>query len=64
MRKTFKFKLFKPKNNKLLNQRINIAAGVWNHCVALHKRYYRLFGKSLNWSMSICFEVGLNNGKI
>lgn len=48
MRKTFKFKLYKSKKNKFLGQQINIAAGIWNHCIALHKRYYRLFGKSLN----------------
>ena len=24
------------------------AANVYNHCIALHKRYYRMFGKHLN----------------
>lgn len=45
---TYKFKLYKSKKNRKLHQQINIAANVYNHCIALHKRYYRLFGKSLN----------------
>lgn len=48
MRKTYKYKLYTSKKNKVLDQQINIAAGIWNHSIALHKRYYRLFGKSLN----------------
>ena len=46
--KTFKFKLYGSKKNKFLNQKINIAGMIWNHCIALHKRYFRLYGKSLN----------------
>jgi len=47
--RTFVFKAYnnKKKNNVLHNQ-INIAGCVWNHCIALHKRYYRLFGKHLH----------------
>jgi len=46
--KTYKFKLYTSKRNKYLNRQINIAAKIYNHCIALHKRYYKLFGKSLN----------------
>lgn len=46
--KTYKFKLYNNKRNKNLKRQINIAAKIYNHCIALHKRYYRLFGKSLN----------------
>jgi putative transposase len=48
MRKTFQFKLYRSKRNRHLHRQINIASAIYNHCIALHKRYYRLFGKSLN----------------
>lgn len=48
MRKTFKFKLYHSENNKHLHRQINIASSVYNHCIALHRRYYRLHGKHLN----------------
>jgi putative transposase len=46
--KTYKFKLYRSKKNKHLHQRINISGIIWNHCIALHRRYYKLTGKSLN----------------
>jgi len=46
--KTYCFKLYRAKRNKKLYSLINIAGNIYNHCIALHKRYYRLFGKSLN----------------
>ncbi len=46
--KTYKFKFYQSKKNKHLHQRINISGIVWNHCIALHKRYYTLTGKNLN----------------
>jgi len=48
MRKTFQYKLYQAKRNKHLHRQIDIAAGIYNHCIALHKRYYRLYGKFLN----------------
>jgi putative transposase len=46
--KTYKFKLYRQKKNKLLHQQIDIAGLLYNHCIALHRRYYKLTGKSLN----------------
>ena len=46
--KTFKFKLYASKHNRKLGRRIEIAANVYNHCIALHKRYYKLFDRHLN----------------
>ena len=46
--KTYCFKLCKSKRNKKLHRQINVAGLIYNHCIALHKRYYKLFGKSLN----------------
>lgn len=45
---TYKFKLYRNRRNKALNQRIDISGIIWNHCIALHKRWYRLTGKHLN----------------
>jgi putative transposase len=46
--KTYCFKLYQSKRNKKLHRSINIAGSIYNHLIALHKRYYRLYGKSLN----------------
>lgn len=46
--RTYKFKLYRSKKNKRLHQQIDIAGLVYNHCIALHRRYYRLTGKRLH----------------
>ena len=46
--RTYKYKLYRSKKNKHLHNRINIAGIIYNHCIALHRRYYRLYGKHLN----------------
>ena len=46
-RKTLKYRLYRNKNNRHLIRRIEIAAHVWNHSVALTRRYYRRYGKHL-----------------
>ena len=46
--KTYCFKLYNSKRNKKLHRQINAAGFIYNHCIAIHKRYYRLFKKSLN----------------
>ncbi len=46
--KSYKFKLYRSKKNKHLHQQINISGLIWNHCISLHRRYYRLFGKGLH----------------
>lgn len=48
MVRTYKFKLYRSKKNKYLHQQIDIAGLIYNHCIALHRRYYRLFGKGIN----------------
>ena len=45
--KTYKFKLYSSKRNKKLHRQIDIAGSIYNHCIALHRRYYRIFKKSL-----------------
>ena len=46
---THKFKLYsRCDRNKYLHRDIDAFAGVYNHFIALHKRYYRRFGKYPN----------------
>jgi putative transposase len=45
---TLKFKLYQSNRNKHLKRSINAAGVIYNHCIALHKRYYRMWGKHLN----------------
>ena len=45
---TYKYKLYRTKKTKHLDELINIAGNIYNHCIALHKRYYKLYHKSLN----------------
>nr|WP_245927260.1 transposase [Aphanothece hegewaldii] len=46
--KTLKFKLYQHKRNRYLKQSINAAGVIYNHCIALHRRYYAMFGQHLN----------------
>ncbi len=46
--KTLKFKLYQHKRNRYLKRMINASGVIYNHCIALHKRYYRIWGKHLN----------------
>jgi putative transposase len=45
--RTYAFKLYRSKRNKRLKQKISLAGVIYNHLIALHRRYYRLFGHSL-----------------
>ena len=48
MIKTYKYKLYKSNKNKYLYSKVDMACWIYNHCIALHKRYYRLYNKSLH----------------
>jgi putative transposase len=41
--KTYSFKLYTSTKNRHLHQQINLASEIYNYCIALHKRYYKLF---------------------
>ena len=43
--KTYKYRLYQHDQLQWLNQQMNVAGLIWNHAVALQKRYYRLTGK-------------------
>jgi len=46
--KTYKFKLYHSKKNNKLGEQIDLSGRIWNHSIALHRRYYKLTGKSLS----------------
>jgi putative transposase len=48
MLRTYKYKLYNTKKLKHINRRVDIAGIIYNHSIALHKRYYKLYGKFLN----------------
>ena len=48
MMKTFSFKLYSSKKNRNLKRLIDIAALIYNHCIELQKRYYRLYGRYIH----------------
>ena len=48
VRRTYKFRMYDSKQNQHLDDAILIAAQIWNHCIALHRRYYRMYGVYLH----------------
>jgi len=48
IRKTFKYRFYNNRRNKALAQQIDIAGIIWNHILALQRRYYRLTGKYIS----------------
>lgn len=48
MLKAYKYKVYKSRKQRKLHRLANTAGWVYNHCIALHKRYYRMYGKTLN----------------
>lgn len=44
IRKTLKYRLYHNRRNKHLMNRIDVAGIIWNHTVALQRRYYRMTG--------------------
>jgi len=45
MRQAYKYKLYAADRNSRLDRQRIVACQIWNHCIALHRRYYRMFGK-------------------
>ena len=48
VRKTLKYRLYNNRRNKYLHQRIDVSGIIWNHSIALQRRYYRLTGKYIS----------------
>lgn len=45
---SYEYKLYRTKKTKYLDKMLGEACFVWNHALALQKRYYRLYGKYIN----------------
>ncbi len=45
LRKTYKYRLYGSKHTKHLHQSINAAGYIWNHALALQRRYFKLRGQ-------------------
>ena len=45
---SYKYKLYRTDRTKHLDKMLREACFVWNHALALQKRYYRLYGKYIN----------------
>ena len=48
VRRTYKYRLYTSKRDKHLHQQINVSGIIWNHALAVHRRYYRMTGKYIN----------------
>ena len=46
--KTYKFKLYSNHGNGELHKTIDGHAHVWNHCIALQRQYYAIYGKYIS----------------
>lgn len=45
---SYKYKLYRSKKNKHIHSLLNVAGNIWNHSLALQKRYYALYGKYID----------------
>jgi len=48
IRRTYKYQMYRSKNDQYLHRQITIAGSIYNHMIALQKRYYRLTGKHIS----------------
>ena len=46
--KTYKYKLYNRDATKHLDRILDLSSKIYNHCIALHRMYYRLYKKQLN----------------
>ncbi len=63
MRRTLKYRLYRSKRDTYLIRQIHAGASIWNHSLALQRRYYRMYGKHLgaNRLMKHIARVRRNN---
>jgi len=45
---TFKYKLYSNSKRGYLDARIDAFGVLWNYCIAMYRRYYKLYGKTLS----------------
>ena len=50
VRKTYKYRLYRcDKKDRKLRHKIFVASCIWNHFIALQRRYYRFTGKYITY---------------
>ena len=47
---TYQYNIYKSRNTKYLDKILEECCFVWNHALVLQKRYYRMFGKYINYN--------------
>lgn len=55
--KIYCFKIYKAKRNRNLHKVTNIAGIIYNHCIPLHKKDYRLFKIILGKKLNPCNDI-------
>jgi putative transposase len=64
VRRTYKYRLYRNnRRDRALRRQITIAGCIWNHALALQKRYYRLVGKHLSLNRLKAHTAKLRNGQ-
>ena len=48
VKRTYKYKLYHSKQIRKIEYLLSIACTIYNHCIALQKRYYKLFKKNIS----------------
>ena len=48
VKRTYKYKLYRSKQIRKLEYLLSIACIIYNHCIVLQKRYYKLFKKNIS----------------
>ena len=49
IRKTYKYRLYRcDKKDRKLRHKIFVASTIWNHFIALQRRYFKLVGKYIS----------------
>ena len=63
IRRTYKYQLYRTKKTEYLDAEIELARQIWNHCLALQKRYYRIYGKYISANRMKVFVTRLRRNK-
>ena len=64
IRRTYKYQLYRTKKTEYLDAEIELARQIWNHCLALQKRYYRIYGKYISANRMKVFVTRLRRNSV
>ena len=63
IRRTYKYQLYRTKKTEYLDTEIELARQIWNHSLALQKRYFRMYGKYISANRLKVFIARLRRKK-